>query len=123
MKKKIEGFKTFESVDSSLIVGRIVDLMKNDTLSFHKKVLNIVQLAGVTKEDLKLPPLVIPCKITLNNGEKYIAYLESNRPPYRYNDDEDKYIWVEYGKVYWKKGRHELKKLSKKLSNDSFFIL
>jgi hypothetical protein len=100
MKKKIEGFKTFESSDSSGTVGRIVDLMKNNTLSFHKKVLNIAQLAGVEIENLKLPPLIIPCKITLNNGDKYTAYLESNRPPYRFNDDEDKYLWVEYGNSF-----------------------
>lgn len=112
MRKKIDGFKTFESKDSEYIVARIIDLLKNNDLSFHKKILNLAIISGVNTSELKLPPLVIPCMITLNNGDKHVAYLESNLPPYRYryDNDSDNYLWVEYGDVNSKLFRRSSRK-------------
>ena len=84
----------------------LIDLLKNKDLSFHNKVLNFCKLMKVDT-NLELPPLIIPCKITLNNGEKHIAYLEENKAPYHFPDEgeDNRGIWIEYGKKYFNKSR------------------
>lgn len=122
MRKEINKFKDFlnenseeklntSDVSDSYKIARIIDLLKNEDLSFHKKVLNICSLMNIDKTELELPPYIIPCKISLNNGEKHIAYLEENRSPFRFPDEEDdkRGIWIEYGKKYFNKSRKNWK--------------
>jgi hypothetical protein len=94
----IRKFNESDSSDNYLI-SRIVSIMKNDELDFDRKLNNILKMIGIDKPEL--PPLIIPCEITLKDGKKKIAYLEENKPPYRFPDeDEDKRgIWIEYGKT------------------------
>jgi hypothetical protein len=93
-------------VSDSYKIAKAIDLLKNKDLSFHNKVLNLCKLMDVNP-NLELPPLIIPCKITLNNGEKHIAYLEENKVPYHFPDEgeDNRGIWIEYGKKYFNKSR------------------
>ena len=63
---RIKKFNESNSNDSYK-VARIIDILKSD-ISTHNKILNLSRIAGI--DNIDLPPYIIPCKITLNNGEK-----------------------------------------------------
>jgi hypothetical protein len=71
-------------------LGRIYDIISNNELDKHKKIVNIWKLSNNIKYFPKLPPLICPCEITLNNGSKYRAYL----------DQEISQDWIEYGNTF-----------------------
>lgn len=79
-------------------IARIISIINDNEMPYHNKILNLSKVAGISNIDL--PPLIIPCEITLNDGETHIAYLEENMG-IGHPDDEDysKFIWIEYGKI------------------------
>jgi hypothetical protein len=78
------------AVSGSYLLGRINDFISNNNLSKHKKIVNIWLLTNKREDFPKLPPSICPCEITLKNGEKYIAYLDTDRT-------QD---WIEFGNTF-----------------------
>jgi hypothetical protein len=88
-------------VSGSYLLGRINDFISNDNLSKHKKIVNIWLLTNNREDFPKLPPSICPCEITLANGSRYGAYM----------DTEFSQDWIEYGNTFAirRKGRRSWK--------------
>ena len=78
------------AVSGSYLLGRINDFISNDNLSKHKKIVNIWLLTNKREDFPKLPPSICPCEITLANGSRYRAYM----------DTEFSQDWIEYGNTF-----------------------
>lgn len=70
-------------------LGRIYDYMKRD-LSIHNKIVNIWLLSNKAEDFPELPPLIVPCLITLYNGSRFKAY----------RDTDISQDWIEYGNTF-----------------------
>lgn len=82
------------------MLGRIYDYVINSGLSNHQKSVNIWLLFNKTEDFPKLPPEICPCVITLNNGSKFMAYIDSEVCGHN---------WTEYGNTFRirRKGRRK----------------
>lgn len=78
------------AVSGSYLLGRINDFISNDNLSKHKKIVNIWLLTNKREDFPKLPPQICPCEITLANGSRFRAYM----------DTEFSQEWIEYGNTF-----------------------
>jgi len=78
------------AVSGSYLLGRINDFVSNTELSKHKKIVNIWLLTNRREDFPKLPPSICPCEITLVNGSRFRAYMDTE-----YSQD-----WIEYGNTF-----------------------
>jgi hypothetical protein len=76
--------------DKKSLLGRINDFVKHKDLSTHTKIVNIWLLTNDREDFPALPPEICPCEITLQNGSRYRAYLDS----------ENSQDWIEYGNTF-----------------------
>jgi len=80
-----------QSNDNGLyMLGRINDILSNNNLSKHKKILNIWLLTNDISTFPDMPPDICTCKIVLKNGSQFKAYVDSQQGKY----------WIEYGNTF-----------------------
>jgi hypothetical protein len=71
-------------------IGRIYDLISNNSLTKHQKIVNLWLLSNKREDFPKLPPDICPCEITLLDGKKHNAYIDT-----MFTQD-----WIEYGNSF-----------------------
>ena len=72
------------------MLSKIYSLVKRD-LTVHQKVVNIWLLTNKREDFPILPPDICPCNITLKNGSKYRAYIDTEVCGHN---------WTEYGNTF-----------------------
>lgn len=77
-------------VEPNHFLAIMQEMLKRDDCPNHNKILIMFSLVFEKEAFPEYPPLICPCEITLKSGEKYIAYLDTDRT-------QD---WIEYGNTF-----------------------